>query len=94
MSGKGEEKLSFNEADFKRWKIPELKTFLKKWGLKMSVPKNELMALVYGAVSFPWTKCFDHTLSSALGCQFFPILGSFQFMIFFLASRFCLCGNG
>ena len=39
--------------DFKRWKVPELKEFLKKRGLKISSKKEELCALAYAAHKVP-----------------------------------------
>ena len=42
-----EEELCFD--DFKRWKVPELKSFLKKRALKTSSKKDELCALAFAA---------------------------------------------
>ena len=47
MSDNPDEKKSLD--DFKRWKVPELKTFLRNRGLKTSGTKEELTALAYGA---------------------------------------------
>ena len=40
---------SYSLDDFKRWKVPELKEFLRKRGLKVASKKDELCALVYAA---------------------------------------------
>jgi hypothetical protein len=43
MSDDPDGKMSLD--DFKRWKVPELKTFLRNRGLKLSGTKEELTAL-------------------------------------------------
>ena len=35
--------------DFKRWKVPELRDFLRNQGLKFIGSKEELVCLAYGA---------------------------------------------
>lgn len=50
--------MSFDSAgkmsldDFKRWKVPELKSFLRNRGLKTTGTKEELTALAFGAEQF------------------------------------------
>eukprot|EP00794_Sanderia_malayensis_P012122 gene12122-13374_t len=43
------EKTTRTLQDFKRWKVPELKGYLRDRGLKISGTKEELTALAYGA---------------------------------------------
>ena len=47
MSQDSEKKRSLD--DFKRWKVPELKIFLRNRGLKSTGTKEELTALAFGA---------------------------------------------
>lgn len=47
MSAQKTDEISFN--DFKRWKVPELRTFLRRRGLKITGSKGKLVALGYRA---------------------------------------------
>ena len=44
-----ERTLDFRTLDFRRWKVPELKEFLRIRGLKTTGTKDELTALSFGA---------------------------------------------
>ena len=47
MFGLSREKKTID--DFRRWKVPELKEFLRNRGLKTRGTKDELTALAFGA---------------------------------------------
>ena len=42
-------------SDFQRWKVPELREYLKKRGLKTSAKKDELTALAFAAFKVIWS---------------------------------------